>query len=373
MNWRDLANPSAGGAEIVIDRLLEGFSERGHDVALVCGGPVSDRGYKIIRAGGTFSQYIVAPLVCMARFRRADIIIDVENGLPYFSPLWRRGPVLCLVHHVHTDQWEARFPGPLAALSRMIESRVMPAVYRNTVFVAVSQSTSSQLQAIGVDAANIHVIESGIDVPQRTRWVKSGQPLFVSLSRLVPHKRIELLLNAWELASREIPGRLVVAGDGPDLARIRDLASGVPRVDVVGRVTDDEKCRLLGESWALVSAAHHEGWGLTVMEAAAMGTPTLAIDALGIRDAVVDGVTGILVGAEGKDLAASLAHAWVKLASDAEGCQTLGDAARKRSQEFGWKGTIDSWLQLAVEVVESCSNGSRGLESLRLRNGRLRS
>ena len=95
----------------MIDRLLLGLDGRGHDVTLVCGGPVTQHRYDVVQAGGEFTQYLAAPVVCATRFRRADVVIDVENGLPYFSPFWRRSPSLCLVHHVHTDQWGDRFPG----------------------------------------------------------------------------------------------------------------------------------------------------------------------------------------------------------------------------------------------------------------------
>ena len=60
VSWRDMANPSAGGAEILIDRLLSGFSDRGHDVALVCGGPVADHEYTANSSGQRNDGRIVA-------------------------------------------------------------------------------------------------------------------------------------------------------------------------------------------------------------------------------------------------------------------------------------------------------------------------
>lgn len=222
LNWRELANPAAGGAEVLIDRLLTGFSERGHDVTLVCGGPGSERRYKVVKAGGTYSQYLLAPVICVVSLRDVDVLIDAENGVPFFSPLWRRGPSICLVNHVHTDQWETRFPKPLAAIFRTVESRIMPVVYRNRDFVAISQSTAHYLEEIGIDSSRIHIIEPGIDVPVDGDWPKLEEPQFLSLSRMVPHKRIDLLLRAWEIASAKIPGRLILAGDGPELIEFVD-------------------------------------------------------------------------------------------------------------------------------------------------------
>ncbi len=369
LNWRELANPAAGGAEVLIDRLLTGFSERGHDVTLVCGGPGSERRYKVVKAGGTYSQYLLAPVICVVSLRDVDVLIDAENGVPFFSPLWRRGPSICLVNHVHTDQWETRFPKPLAAIFRTVESRIMPVVYRNRDFVAISQSTAHYLEEIGIDSSRIHIIEPGIDVPVDGDWPKLEEPQFLSLSRMVPHKRIDLLLRAWEIASAKIPGRLILAGDGPELTRVRRLASVIPRVEVVGRVTDEEKTRLLGESWALISASHHEGWGLSVLEAAAMGTTTLAVDAPGIRDAIVDGVTGILVRTDNEELDLALADSWVTLANDKALLERLGTAARKRSAEFGWQRTIDAWLDLIAEVAESGEGPQRPVNTGLADNG----
>ena len=175
ISWRDLAHAHAGGAEVVMDRLLSGLAGRGHDVTLVCGGPVVDhQGYEVVDGGGTYSQYVRAPLICVSRYREADVLIDVENGVPYFSPLWRRRPLVCMVHHVHTDQWGDRFPAPVAAVASAVERKVMPLAYRRRLMVAVSQSTADELAAISVDPEQIRIIESGVDVDQVPYHPKVG-------------------------------------------------------------------------------------------------------------------------------------------------------------------------------------------------------
>jgi len=353
VTWRDLANPAAGGAEVLIDRLLVGLAGRGHEVALVCGGPVSAHPYQVFAAGGTYSQYIRAPLVCMTRLRDADVIIDAENGIPYFSPLWRRRPSVCLVNHVHTDQWRTRFPGPVAAAASAVERYAMPVVYRRRRFVAISHSTADGLADIGVDRERIDVIECGVDIPRQPWPEKSADPLFVSLNRLVPHKRIDLLLDAWGKAGAAMPGRLVVAGDGPELGTIRRKASSIPRVDVLGRVSDEEKLALLGRAWAVVSTSRHEGWGLSILEAAAVGTPAVAVDAPGIRDAVVDGSTGVLVRARSEsELPDAFAKALIDFVHD-DARQSLGAAALQRARGLSWDVFVDRWERVLSEVAAS--------------------
>ena len=338
--------------------MLTGLAARGHEVTLVCGGPVAAHDYEVVDAGGTYSQYLRAPWICMRRFRGADVIIDSENGIPYFTPLWRRGPSLCLVHHVHTDQWTMRFPRPVASVARAMERHMMPAVYRRRLFVAVSASTANALEDIGVSPAQIRVIESGVDVPRGPLLSPSSEPLFVTLTRLVPHKRVDLLLEAWRIAQPVTGGRFVVIGTGPELAVLRNRAVGIAGAELRGWVEENEKDRLLGEAWFLVHGAHHEGWGIAIMEAAAMGTPALVVDAPGVRDSVVDGVTGVVVNVPERDMVEGLATEWIALASDAERRASLAKSARQRADGYVWDNVVDKWVSAVNEVSAGPPRGA---------------
>jgi glycosyltransferase involved in cell wall biosynthesis len=361
VSWRDLAHPLAGGAEVLLDRVLHGLHERGHQVTLVCGGPLSEHPYETVDSGGTYSQYLRAPAICTRRFRDADIVIDVQNGMPYFSPLWRRRPSVCVVHHVHTDQWAARFPAPIAAFCRAVERRVMPFAYRNRRFLAISRSTAHSLAAIGVPSESITVVESGVDSPPAASAKRSGEPLILSLNRLVPHKRIDLLLEAWSVAQARVPGRLVVAGGGPLLHDLRLQARSIPRVDVLGRVDEVEKADLLARAWVVVSTAHHEGWGMSVLEGAAFGTPGLAIDAPGIRDALVDGVTGRLVyPRDDMQIPETLAQAMEALLEDQSQREAFGVAARRRALDLSWSRCVDRWEAELIDASSRDRIGSPG-------------
>jgi glycosyltransferase involved in cell wall biosynthesis len=366
VSWRDLAHPLAGGAEVLLDRVLDGLHDRGHQVTLVCGGPLSQHAYEAVDSGGTYSQYLRAPAICTRRFRDADVVIDVQNGMPYFSPLWRRRPSLCVVHHVHTDQWATRFPRPIAGVFRSIERRAMPFAYRNRPFLAISRSTAQSLAAIGVPAESITVIESGVDAPPAASAARSGEPLFLSLNRLVPHKRVDLLLEAWRLAQPRVQGRLVVVGGGPLLDDLRQQARSIPRVDVLGRVDEAEKEDLLARAWVVLSAAHHEGWGMSVLEGAAFGTPSLAIDAPGIRDALIDGVTGRLVYPRDEaDIPETLGRAMTAFITDEQERENLGAAARRRALDLSWKRCIDRWEAALIDATTSVGTTTSHSHSLR--------
>jgi glycosyltransferase involved in cell wall biosynthesis len=346
LSWRDLAHPQAGGSEVLVDRLAVGLAERGHEPAVLCGGPVGARPYPIVDAGGTYSQYLRAPFAYRRHFSDVDLVVDVENGIPFFSPLWQRQPVLCLVHHVHEDQWAMRFPAPVARLGRVLEGRAMPAVYGHSLFLAVSESTRSSLTAIGVPDDRIRVMTEGVDLDGAggTDEERSPTPLFVVLGRLVPHKRVDLLLRAWRIVQPIVGGELVVVGDGPERHWLE--TRGGPGVTFAGHVSEDEKWRLLRRAWMLVHGAHHEGWGIAVMEAAACGTPALAFDVPGVRDAVVDGQTGVLV-----DFETELAGAWVSLAADEQWRARLGAAAAERAASLSWDATVTQFLAVAEEAL----------------------
>jgi glycosyltransferase involved in cell wall biosynthesis len=355
MSWRDLAHPQAGGSEVLVDKLLVGLQDRGHEVALVCGGPTGDRPYPVHDVGGTYSQYLRAPILCATRLRKCDLVIDVANGIPYFSPMWRRSPSVCLVHHIHTDQWETRFPAPVARAAALVERHLVPAVYRNHPIVVISPSTAAALGEMGVDQKQIHVIESGVDPVPGPVPAESPEPLFVAISRLVPHKRIGLLLDAWRRVQQVTGGRFVVIGDGPELAALERQADNVPGAHMTGHLPHAEKRDLLSQAWFLVHGAHHEGWGMVILEAAAAGRPAIAADAPGVRDAIIDGETGILVSCDDATLPSALAKAWITLAENRALRMRLGAQARRRAAEFSWDKTLRSWETVALQAL-----GARG-------------
>lgn len=343
--WRDLAHPNAGGSEVVVDMLARRLVARGHHVTLACGGPVGDRPYPVVPLGSTYGQYLRAPLAHARWSQPCDLVVDVVNGMPYFSPLWRKGPTLALVHHVHDEQWAHYFPPPVAAVGRQLECRAMPRVYGRTDFLTISASSRDRLVGIGVDPAHIHVMHSGLDDDAFAAGAsRSATPRFLALARIAANKRIDLLLDLWERVRPVTGGELVIAGDGPDLPALRERAGQA--VTFTGRVTEERKRELLGESWLLVHPALQEGWGLVIMEAAAQATPAVGFDVVGVRDTIVDGITGELAA----DADAFVAS-WIALAADHDRRALLGAQARTRAGEFTWDAAVDAFEKAAERAM----------------------
>ena len=240
--WRDLANRQAGGSEVLVDRLASGVLARGHRVTLMCGGTVAERPYRVVRNGGTYTQFLRAPLAYQRHFRSYDLIVEVCNGMPFLAPLWSRRPVLCLVNHMHTELWSIRFRPPFSTVGRNIERVVMPRVHRENLFLTVSPSTAESLQQIGVGPDRIRQICNGVEAPDPPT-PRSPEPLFLAFGRLADYKRLDLLLRLWDRVRHVTGGKLVIAGDGPERQRLQALAG--PGVEFTGRVSDAEKHRLM--------------------------------------------------------------------------------------------------------------------------------
>jgi glycosyltransferase involved in cell wall biosynthesis len=349
--WRDLANPRAGGSEVLIDRLAEGMVARGDRVTLLCGGPVGTRPYQVIRNGGTYTQFLRAPLAYHRRLSDCDLVVEVCNGMPFFAPLWSRRPTVCLVNHVHAELWGVRLPPALAAVGRFTETVLMPRAHRKNLFLTVSSSTASALTEIGVQQDRIRQVCNGVEQPQPLT-PRSPEPLFLALGRLTDYKRIDLLLRLWERVRHVVGGQLVIAGDGPERARIEALAG--PGVVVTGRVSDEEKHRLLCAAWMLLHPAMIEGWGIVIAEAAIRGTPGIGFDVPGLRDSVVDGETGLLVHSEGQ-----FASAWASLALDHRTREALGRAARERALRLHWSAAVEGFAHVADEAVARAGRPER--------------
>jgi glycosyltransferase involved in cell wall biosynthesis len=141
-----------------------------------------------------------------------------------------------------------------------------------------------------------------------------------------------------------VGGTLVIAGDGPERQRLQAMAGR----DVVftGRVSEEDKHRLLCSAWLLLHPALMEGWGIVIAEAAIRGTPAIGFDVPGLRDSVVNGETGVLVRNEGQ-----FASAWASLALDRIRSEEMGEDARVRAERLHWSAAVDGFAEVADEAL----------------------
>ena len=229
-----------------------------------------------------------------------DVVVDVQNGLPFFSRLVTRKPVVVLVHHVHREQWPVVYPGLTGRVGWFIERRLAPRLYRRSQYVAVSRATRSELQALGVRGPRVAVVHNGTDPVLPVEGGKSETPLVAVVGRLVPHKQVEHAIDAVLALRATHPGlRLHVVGGGWWEAKLHEYARAKGAGDTVvfeGHVDEARKQEVYERAWLLALPSLKEGWGLVVGEAGMHGTPTVAYrEAGGTQESVVDGVSGVLV------------------------------------------------------------------------------
>jgi glycosyltransferase involved in cell wall biosynthesis len=355
VNWRDTRHPEGGGSERYVERMAEGLARRGHRVTILCaahrGAPADEvvDGVRYRRRGGRFSVYPLA-LLALATLR-ADVVVDVQNGMPFFSRLVARCPVLVLVHHVHREQWRAVLGPVLGRLGWWIESRVAPRLYRGCRYLTVSEVTRDELAGLGVAAARTTVVHNGLDPVPHTRAERDPDPTLVLVGRLVPHKQVEHAIDAVALLSRRWPKlRLEVVGQGWWLENLRAHAA---RRDVADRVTlhgwvgEQDKHEIIARSWVHLCPSLKEGWGIAIMEAAAHGVPSVAYrSAGGVGESVVDGRTGLLAN----DFDDFVAKVDLLLGADRRRAE-MGAAGRERALTFGWDRSVDAFEALVRDLV----------------------
>lgn len=339
--WRDLDDAEAGGSEVHADEVMRRWAAAGLDVvhrtSAAPGLPSTAQrnGYSVVRRG---SRYTVFPRTVVAELARRmgpfDALVEIWNGVPWFSPLWCRRPNLTVIHHVHDQMWEQVFPRPIAALCRVFETKIAPLAYRRTRVISGSESTVSQLRELGYRADRTGVIPYGVASAYSPGGQRAEQPLVLSVGRLAPVKEHDLLIKAAVEAKQRVPGlRLVIVGTGPRRAAIEQLIAAHNVGDwitMVGRVELDELIALYRQAWLVASASRSEGWGLALTEAAACGTPAVATDIAGHRSSVIDGVTGVLVRVE------ALGERIADLLLDDTLRERLGKQALERTGSLSW-------------------------------------
>ncbi|MFG2334395.1 glycosyltransferase family 4 protein [Streptomyces sp. NPDC048604] len=364
LNWRDPTHPQAGGAEAYCYEMARRFTEAGARVTLFsarhpgsAAAEIHD-GIRFLRGGGTFGVYAAAAHHLLRNRHAYDAVVDFQNGIPFFSPLftphWTAD--ICVIHHVHQRQFDLRFHWPLNAVGRLLEKQISRLVYRGRPVVVVSPSTREGARRELGFPNPIHIVPNGAPRPAadpRDLPPRSRTPAVTVVSRLVPHKRVDLLVEAVPMLLRSHPDlRVDICGDGDELPRLRELAAALGVGDAVvlhGRVTERRKRELLGRAWLTVVPSVAEGWGLTVIEANAAGTPALAYDVPGLRDAVQPGRNGWLL-TQGADLAAGIAEALAGLAEPAAR-ERAADRCRAWAASFSWDDSAERLARVVLEEV----------------------
>lgn len=368
LNWRDLAHPRAGGAEVYNHEVAKRLVARGHDVTIFSGHApgldASDEldGVKVMRAGGAVSTRLHAFRHVRKRVPAPDLLIEEINTIPYWSRVWSRTPVMLVVHQLAREVWRSEAPRAVAPIGYALEPLAVRMAYAPTI--ALSGSTRDDLIDLGYAPSRIAVIPPGIDRPEVPPPSCREQCRFIYVGRLTPSKRVDQIIIAIAEARRVtgLPVSLTVIGRGDDDERLRleraAVASGVHNaVRFLGYVSPAERASALASARAVVMASDREGWGMVVSEAAALGTPAIVFRRPGLVDSTVHGETGLVVPPSPQ----ALGEAMATLSRDGALWSRLSHGAALRSAELTWDQTSADFEAAMVMVQEGRRDGLRQL------------
>lgn len=344
LNWRDTKHKWAGGAEVYVHELGKNWIKAGHTVTLFCGNDGHAKrneiveGIQVVRRGGFYTVYMWAFLYYVLRFKGSfDVIVDAENGIPFFTPFYSRAHKVLLIHHVHQEVFRKNLKFPMLQLALFLEAHLMPFAYRNTQVVTVSPSSKKEIMRHKMAKFEPVIIHNGVNLDEFKPTRENEIPLILYLGRIQKYKSLHVFIHAAREILLTVPSaEFIIAGEGEEKADLQKYVheQGLEqKIKFTGRVTQKEKIELMQKAWVFVNPSFMEGWGITTIEANACGTPAVASDVPGLRDSVLNGETGLLAKyGSHTDFAKQI----TTLILDPKLRRTLSRNAIQWSQNFSW-------------------------------------
>ena len=354
---RDWTHPQGGGTGTNLFGQVTRWVTWGHRVTVMSSlypGAASREdigGIQVQRMGG---RSTVFPRAIVRQWRRevpdADVVLEIINGITFLTPLWLRTPRVALIHHIHRHHYVEEMGGRGKLAAWVLETAPLRALYGNVRFLTVSNASAAGIARLGIPPDRIHVAHNGVEVEAFGPGARTEKPSLLYLGRLKRYKHVDDLLDV----VKAVPGaHLDIAGDGDQRAILeaqvgqRGLSE---RVTLHGHVDESTKAALLRRSWVNLSASTAEGWCLTIMEAAASGTPSAALAVGGIPEAIEHDRTGLLA----RDVD-ELARQTRRLVEDDALRERMGAAALERAQGFTWDRTAERTLAVLRSETQTAA------------------
>ncbi|HRN70414.1 MAG TPA: glycosyltransferase, partial [Candidatus Woesebacteria bacterium] len=348
-NWRDTKHKWAGGAEVYIHQLAKRWVRDGNQVTIFCGNSGNSAyddsidGVKIYRRGGFYMVYLWAFVYYIFKFRgQYDVIIDSENGLPFFTPLYAKEKKFLLIHHVHQQVFRKSLIWPFSAFASFLEGTVMPLAYKNTEVITVSPSSKDEIMKHKLTKKDPGIVYNGVDHTLFKPGKKSAKPLAVYVGRLQYYKSLNIFIKAAKKVLETIPdAQFIIAGEGEEKQNLQKYVQKLGLENTItftGFLTEEEKVKLLQKAWVFVNPSIMEGWAITTIEANACGTPAVASNVPGLKDSINDPKTGFLVKYGNADM---FAEKITQLMKSEKLRIKMSEEAQKWSEEFSWEESAE--------------------------------
>ena len=288
--WRDMKNPKKGGAEIVTDIYLKGLTNLGHEVTLFTaaftGAKSSEKynSYKIIRKGGSLTVSLHGLHYAKSHEKRFDVIIDQVNTIPFFTPLSIKKRV-AFFHQLCKNIWFHESKFPISWIGYLFESIYLK-LYKNTKIFVVSESTKKDLIKYAWAKEKNILVENQIDFKPISKILEK-EDYFVFCGRLTKSKRVHDCIKA---LSKVKSSKLYIIGSGNEkykkyLNKLISKLNMGKRVIFTGKISNNERNKIMSKALAILVTSQREGWGLIVTEANANGTIAITYNIEGVVDA----------------------------------------------------------------------------------------
>lgn len=334
INHRDIYHPQAGGAEEVIYEIGKRLAKNNKVTWLsekVNGRPNSGEldGIRIKRTGNKFTIHLFSFLEA----GKHDIVIDsVAHAVPFFSYIVNKRNI-ALVHHVHQDVLKFELNPIMAYIVRNMEKNIKN--YDN--IIAVSYTTKNDLiNKLHVEENKIKVIHNGVDHKKYKPGEKSRSPSILWIGRMKNYKNPFDSLEIFKRLKNK--AEMIVVGGG-DLAEDFNEAAKTLGVKYLGRVNEEKKIELYQKSWVILSTSFIEGWGMTIVEANACGTPAVAYKTGSMPKIIKEGKNGFLVDYKDYDKAAEV----IDYILDENIMNKLSKSSLEESLKYDWDKTAKEY------------------------------
>jgi glycosyltransferase involved in cell wall biosynthesis len=366
LNWQDIKNPYGGGAEVYLHQIFKRIAAEGHEITLFCShfpGAVKEEeidGIRIVRKGNRNLFNYIVPTEYAVRFRheKYDIVIDDINKIPFYTPAFVRRPLLSMVMHLFDRSIFKEASVPAASYVYCAEKLAL-SIYKRTPVVAISESTRRELLSNGFPRENIFLVPCAVNHSAYRQLDEEdrSQPLIGYVGRIKKYKSVDHLLLALAIVLKEMPEiKLNIIGEGDGRPAFQKLAHELRlehAVTFTGFLPLEEKVKLLNRMKLVVNTSAKEGWGLTVTEANACGAPAIASDVPGLRDAVIDGETGLLYEYGNIE---QLAEKILLVLRDTNLQKRLSASALRYAASLTW----DNSAKIMLETIEKVISAGRG-------------
>jgi glycosyltransferase involved in cell wall biosynthesis len=361
LNWRDVKNPSKGGAEIILYEFCKKLKQKGHTVTWFCskfsGAKENElfEGINIIRKGNELTVYWHAFRYYVTLQNKPDIVLDCVNTVCWQTPLYiPKEKRILYANQSAQEVFFYEYPFPLSLFCYLLEP-LQYITYKNTKTFCYSESIKKDLISFGVKPKNIELFPLGLDHKRYRPGKKSKYPTFVFVARFVKNKRPTLCIEAMKYIVKLYPKAILyLIGYGPEEEKLlynikkNHLEKNIIIINknntFLQKNKNDIKVTLMQQAWAHILTSVKEGWGMVVTEAAACAAPSIVSNVTGLKDSVIHNKTGIILSA--RPQARELADAMKKIINDEKLRKTLSKNAIKFSKHFSWEKSSSVFLSL---------------------------